>query len=221
MSRLVLVLVADVLAAMALASAEAGTEPLSVKLRGRAVGLVAERPWQATVEVRRDGRLVSGTAVSIVVRDTSGAVRTFRARPVRRGLHRARVVFPWAARWVVSARAAGRTFTLARANLRPKPRGSEPVTVVNPAELAVLADGTLLVVEDGLGRLVRVDPESGRVTRWQALEDSYGLALAADGAVFATSGNDIVRIEGSGSRSQVARFDTAIGPLELGPDGFL
>jgi streptogramin lyase len=95
------------------------------------------------------------------------------------------------------------------------------VTLANPAELAVLADGTLLVVEDGLGRLVRVDPAAGSVTQWQTLEDPYGLALAADGVVFATSGNDIVRIDGSGGRTQVARFDTAIGPLELGPDGFL
>jgi streptogramin lyase len=208
------------LAAVLLSPAATGAATkLSAKLRTPARGLTAEQPWTAVVEVRRDGRLLRVGGVSLLVRDTSGAVRTFRARAAGPGLYRARVVFPWAARWTIAVRAQGQSVVLARAGVRAKPPGPEPVTISAPAQLVALPDGSLLVVEDGLSRVVRVNPSTGAVSEWQRVDDTYGIALGPDGSVFVTSGLEILRIDPAGRRSSIARFDVDIGPLAVNAAG--
>ena len=76
-----------------------------------------------------------------------------------------------------------------------------PLTFVWPTAIAVEPSGSLLVVENGLHRLVRVDPATGKVTVVASgLAKPYAVARARSGAIFVTDAGTLKRIDGAGSR---------------------
>jgi sugar lactone lactonase YvrE len=95
-----------------------------------------------------------------------------------------------------------------------------PVTFVWPTSIAVEPDGSLLVVENGLHRLVRVDPSSGRTTVVASgMAKPYAVARARSGAIYVTDAGALERIDGTRAPRVVARVTEDIGPIALAPDG--
>jgi sugar lactone lactonase YvrE len=141
------------------------------------------------------------------------------ARAVRGagGTYRARLVFPRTGRWMLTARAGGSRSSLGSVTVRPAP----PLTFDEPTGIDVAPDGSLLVVEFGLHRLVRVDPATGRVTKVATFGKPWGLARAASGAVFAGDAGSLMRIDPGGTPTAVAAVDPGveIGPIAAAPAG--
>ena len=93
-----------------------------------------------------------------------------------------------------------------------------PLTFTQPTSIEVEPSGTLLVVENNPGRVLRVDPASGRVTVLErSLVGPYSIVRSPSGAVFVSVGKTIRRLGGG----VVARSGTAIGPLATARDGTL
>src|SRR5262249_21363036 len=80
-----------------------------------------------------------------------------------------------------------------------------PVTFAWPRSVAAEPTGSLLVVENGMHRLIRLDPATGRTAVVSsALAKPYAVARAASGAVFLSDGGTLKRIAGKAA-STVAR----------------
>jgi streptogramin lyase len=95
-----------------------------------------------------------------------------------------------------------------------------PVTFVWPTSIDVEPDGSLLVVENGLHRLLRVDPASGRTVVVAAgLAKPYAVARAGSGAIYVTDAGALKRIDGAGAPRVVARVTEDVGPIALAPNG--
>jgi len=95
---------------------------------------------------------------------------------------------------------------------------SAPVSFVWPTSVAVQPDGSLLVVENGLQRLVRVSP-SGQVTTVAALSRPYAVQRARSGSIVVTNGGSLLRIDGAKPPVTVARVAGDIGPIALARNG--
>jgi DNA-binding beta-propeller fold protein YncE len=96
--------------------------------------------------------------------------------------------------------------------------GSSPVTFVWPTTVAVEPSGSLLLVENGLHRLVRVDPKTGRVTKLAALTKPFAVQRTAAGAVYVTDGPLLRRLVGTRT-VVVARVGGDIGPIAVDRHG--
>ena len=93
-----------------------------------------------------------------------------------------------------------------------------PLTFTQPTSIEVEPSGKLLVVENNPGRVLRVDPASGRVTVLaRSLVGPYSIVRAPSGAVFVSVGKTIRRVGGG----VVERSGTGIGPLAVARDGTL
>ena len=93
-----------------------------------------------------------------------------------------------------------------------------PLTFTQPTSIELEPSGNVLVVENNPGRVLRVDPVSGRVTVLaRSLVGPYSIVRAPSGAVFVSVGKTIRRLGGG----VVARSSTAIGPLATARDGTL
>ena len=79
----------------------------------------------------------------------------------RRGSYRARLVFPTAGLWRLTARAGGTTSRLGSVRVRRAP--AKPLVFSQPTSIDLQPDGTLLLVENNPGRVLHVTPASGRV----------------------------------------------------------
>jgi sugar lactone lactonase YvrE len=93
-----------------------------------------------------------------------------------------------------------------------------PLTFVWPTSIAVEPSGSLLLVENGLHRLVRVDPKAGRVTQLAALTKPYAVQRTATGAVYVTDGPLLRRLVGART-TVVARAGGDIGPIAVDRNG--
>jgi streptogramin lyase len=92
------------------------------------------------------------------------------------------------------------------------------LTFTQPTSIEVESSGTLLVVENNPGRVLRVDPTNGRMTVVAvSLARPYAIVRAPSGAVFVSVGRTIRRLGGG----VVARSATDIGPLAVARDGRL
>jgi streptogramin lyase len=92
---------------------------------------------------------------------------------------------------------------------------ASPVTFTWPTSIDVQQDGTLLVVENGQHRVVRLDPETGAVTQ-VAAGFAKPIAVAhAGSATYLSNGHTIVRL----GRGVVARTSADIGPIAVSPRG--
>jgi streptogramin lyase len=89
-----------------------------------------------------------------------------------------------------------------------------PVTFVWPTTVAVEPSGSLLLVENGLHRLMRVDPRTGRVTQLAHLTKPFAVQRTAAGTVYVTDGPILRRLVGTRT-PVVARAAGDIGPIAI------
>jgi sugar lactone lactonase YvrE len=95
---------------------------------------------------------------------------------------------------------------------------ASPLTFVWPSSIAVEPSGSLLLVENGLHRLVRVDPKTGRVTQVAALTKPFAVLRTAGGAVYVTDGPLLRRLAGTRTLV-VVRAAGDIGPIAADRNG--
>jgi streptogramin lyase len=93
-----------------------------------------------------------------------------------------------------------------------------PLTFVWPTTVAVEPSGSLLLVENGLHRLVRVDPRTGRVTQLAALTKPFAVQRTAAGTTYVTDGPLLRRLAGTRT-VVVARVSGDIGPIAIDRNG--
>lgn len=204
--RKLLVLGGALLVATCSASA---ASPVQVTLAGSRPAVTVGQPWTATLTVRPGS--FGGTVRVVAAGPGRLAVRASRTR----GSYRARLVFPSAGRWRLTAQAGGSTSVLGTVTVR-KP----PLRFVWPTSVAVEPDGSLLVVENGRRRVLRVEPRSGRVAVMaDGLENPFAAVRAPSGDLYVSGGRSIRRLDASGSWHVVATASEDIGPLALAPDG--
>src|SRR3954452_19543027 len=95
----------------------------------------------------------------------------------------------------------------------------QPLPFLWPTSVAQEADGSLLVVENGLGRLVRVQPATGQVTEVAAgFAKPYAVVRTSSG-LLVSDGHSLVRLDGKGRRTTVASVNADIGPLAVASNG--
>jgi streptogramin lyase len=173
---------------------------------------------------------VAGRALTIklTVRPASyaGAVRVTANGPGRisvrasgrRGSFRARLVFPAAGRWTLTAHAGSSSSRLGSIQVRPAPR--QPVAFREPTSIELEPSGALLVVENNPGRVLRVDPATGAVSALVPSADHpYAIVRAASGALYLSVGSTVRRLEANGTLTTVAEAPNAVGPLAAAPNG--
>ena len=126
----------------------------------------------------------------------SGTVRVTASGPTRldvkasgrRGSYRARLVFPSRGRWNLTARAGASTSRLGAVSVLPAL--PQPVPFSEPTSIELEPAGTLLLVENSPGRVLRVDPQTGRVTAVvSSITRPYAITRTSSGSVLVTSGN--------------------------------
>ena len=146
------------IAALVLAAAAVGATaaPPTARLAGAPPPLVERQPWTATVLVRQNGRPLRRASVAVVVRESSFQT-SFRARAAGVGRYRARVVFPYAGRWTVSARVNGRARRLATVTVAAR------VALREPFALDLEPNGTLVIANGRAHNVLQADM-SGRLT---------------------------------------------------------
>ncbi len=197
---------AAVLVATCAASA---ASPVRVALAGPRPVPTVGQPWTATLTVRPSS--FGGVVRVVAVGPGRLAVRASGAR----GSYRARLVFPSAGRWKLTARAGGSTSALGTVTVQRR-----SLRFVWPTSVAVEPDGALLVVENGRRRILRVEPRSGRVTVLaDGLENPFAAVRAPSGDLYLSGGRSLRRLDASGSWHVVATASEDIGPLALAPDG--
>jgi sugar lactone lactonase YvrE len=207
MRRIAILLAAATGAVVWTASAAGGVH---VSLAGATARPTAGKAWTARLAVR---------PVSY-----RGAVRVTASGPGRvdvrasggHGSYRARLVFPAAGRWTLTARAGGATSHIGSVTVRKA--APVPLAFVWPTSVDVEPGGSLLVVENGLSRLVRVST-SGRVTEIASLTKAYAVRRAPSGALYVNGGPALFRIEGTAVPVKVAEAESDIGPMAIAPNG--
>jgi hypothetical protein len=210
-------LLATLAAVLVTASASAGSG-VRLSLVGPRVNPVAGRAVSIVIRATRDGRPLR--RASVVVWITKGQVRrSFAARPQPRDRYRARVVFPSAGRWSFGARVGRSRVTFGSVGVRRQP---VPLTFVWPTSVAVESPRSLLVVENGAGRVVRLDPVTGKTTAVvPSISRPYSVALAGSGSFYLTAGKSLLRVDAAGNQTKVAEADADIGPIAVAPNGDL
>ena len=200
-----------VLGVFACAASAAG--PVRVSVTGKRSPPVVGRAWTMRLAIRP--------------RTYAGAVRVSAVGPGRvrvraigkRGAYRARLVFPKAGLWRITAQAGGGTSRLGSVRVRPAP--ARPVAFTEPTSIDLQPDGTLLLVENNPGRMLRVNPVSGRVSVLvPSISRPYAVARAPSGSIYVSVGNQLQRLNGSGSPTTVAEVPAGveIGPITTGPN---
>lgn len=97
-------------------------------------------------------------------------------------------------------------------------RTPAPLTFVWPTSVAVEPGDSLLVVENGLRRLVRVGPD-GQETQLAALTKPYAVVRSRSGSIYVTDGPILRRIDGAKRPVAVAAAGSDIGPIALALNG--
>ena len=165
-------------------------------------GATAGRAWVVKLAVRPksfEGRVqvVATGPRRLTVRASGG-----------HGTYRARFVFPKPGVWKLSARAGGSRSSLGSVRVRPA-----PLDLVEPTGIDVAPDGSLLVVEFGRLRLIRVDA-AGRVTRLAELAKPWGVSRASTGSIYVSDLGWVKRIDSRRAPEIVATVDAGV---EVGP----
>jgi sugar lactone lactonase YvrE len=182
-----------------------------VELASKPGSLTAGQPWTARLSVRP-----SSFAGSVRVVAT-GPGRIAVTATGSRGSYRARLTFPRAGRWTLAALAGGSRSALGRIVVRAAP--PPLVTFAWPTSVDLLPSGSLAVVENGLTRVVRVDPRTGRVAVIASgLAKAYAVAHGSGGELYLSNGSLLQRIDGDAPVT-VAVSGAEIGPLAVARDG--
>ena len=152
---------------------------------------------------------------------TAAGARRVRVRASgRRGSYRARLVFPTAGPWRLTARAGGTTSRLGSVRVRRAP--AKPLLFSEPTSIDLEPSGDLLLVLNNPGRVLRVSPVTGRVTVLvPSLFRPYAIVRAPSGSIYVSIGNQLQRLNGSGTPTTVAEVaqGTEIGPIAAAPNG--
>ena len=194
------------------ACAAGAAVPVRISLAAKASSVIAGRAWTATLTARP--RSFAG-----VVRVSAAGPRKLNVRATGgHGTYRARLVFPAAGRWTLSAQAGGSTSRLGTITVRsPAPK---PLTFTWPTSIDLQPDGSLLVVENSAGRLDRVQPATGRVTTIASgLAKPYAVASTTSGTIYLSNGGSLQRIDGTAAPATVVDAGTDVGPIALAPNG--
>jgi hypothetical protein len=188
--------------------------PVRVSLTGKRAAPVAGRAWTVRLAVRPLS--YSGT-----VRVTaSGPGRVSVRATGRRGSFRARLVFPAAGLWRIAARAGGATSRLGSVRVRRPP--ARPIVFSQPTSIDLEPAGTLLLVENNPGRVLRVSPGNGRVTVLvPAISRPYAVVRTPSGSIYVSVGNQLQRQNATGAPTTVAEVPAGveIGPIATAPNG--
>lgn len=188
--------------------------PVRVSLVRPLVTPVSGTAWAARLAVRPGsfrGR----------VRVTANGPRRLAATAVRSGgSYRVRLVFPVGGKWSLTAQAGGSTSRLGSVSVRQAPRPPlPPLVLTEPTSIAYEPAGTLLVVENGPGRALRVNPATGRVdVLASSLPQPYAVARAPSGAIYLSVQSTLRRIDGPAAVT-VAEADSTIGPVAVAANG--
>jgi streptogramin lyase len=201
-----------VLGAFACTASAAG--PVRVSLTGKRAAPVAGRTWTVRLAVRPMS--FAGT-----VRVSALGPGRVRARATgKHGSYRARLVFPKAGLWRISAQAGGATSRLGSVRVRQAP--ARPVPFTQPTSIDLQPDGTLLLVENNPGRVLRVNPSTGRVrVLVPSIFKPYAIVRAPSGAVYLSVEGRLQRLNGAGPPTTVAEMPSGveIGPIAAAPNG--
>jgi sugar lactone lactonase YvrE len=203
-------LAVGMLAAVVLALDASAASPVRVSLV-QSTAPVAGRAWTAKLKVRP-------TSFRGTVRVTASGARRMTVRATRRrGAYTARFVFPSAGRWTLAATAGGRTSKLGAVQVRaPAPT---PLAFTWPTSVDVEPSGTLLVVENGRERVLRVDPENGTTTAVaQSIPKAFAAVRAPSGAIYVSGAHTLRRLDGSAAPT-VAEATEDIGPIAIAANG--
>jgi sugar lactone lactonase YvrE len=176
--------------------------------------------------VRGPGQPAAGRAVPVIVRTTAhakvgvwiaqaSARRSFKARALAHGRYRASVVFPTAGRWTFGARAGATRARLGAVRVRPR---AVPLTFAWPTSVDVEPDGSLLVVENGNGHVVRIDPATGKTALVATVAHAYAVAHAPSGAVYLSAGGSLLRLDAAGHTTPVVEGGD-VGPVAVAGNG--
>src|SRR6476646_564311 len=188
--------------------------PVRVSLTGKRAVPVVGRSWTVRLAVR-PRTYIAAVRVTAV---GPGRVRVRAAG--KRGAYRARLVFPRAGQWRLAAQAGGGTSRLGSVRVRPAP--ASPVAFTEPTSIDLQPDGTLLLVENNPGRVLRVNPTSGRVSVLvPSISRPYAVVRAPSGNIYVSVGNELQRLDAGASATIVAEVPAGveIGPIAAGPNG--
>ena len=188
----------------------AAAGPVHVSLAGGLPAPTLGQPWTAKLAVRP--RSFRGP-----VRITAAGPGRIAARATRvRSSYRARIVFPATGRWRLTARAGGSSSHLGTVTVRRPP----PLRFAWPTSVDVQPDGSLLVVENGRGRVLAVSPARGGMrVRAAGLAKPFAAVTGPSGSVYISDGPSLRRLDGSGSPQTVATAGEDIGPIAIARDG--
>ena len=197
-----------------LAALGGSATPVHVSIAGKRPPAVAGKAWTVRLAVRP-------ASFRGIVRVTAAGPSRARARATARpGSYRARLVFSRAGRWTLTARAGGSVSRLGSVRVRPAP--PLPLAFTEPTAIDLEPAGTLLLVENNPGRILRVNPGTGRVTVLvPSMSGPYAVVRAPSGSVFVSSGNLLRRLDAAGTTTTVAQADSDIGPLAVAANGDL
>jgi sugar lactone lactonase YvrE len=188
--------------------------PIRVSLTGKRAAPVAGRAWTARLAVRP--RSFAG-----VVRVSAVGPGRIRARATgKRGSYRARLVFPKAGVWRITARAGGVTSRLGSVRVRRAP--AKPLAFTEPTSIDLQLSGKLLLVEFSLGRVLQVDPRTGhQIAVVSSLVHPYAVVRASSGSIFLSVENQLLRISGDVPPTVVAEMppNVEIGPVAAAANG--
>jgi len=170
----------------------------------------AGKAWTAKLAVRPKS---FGGRVQLLA--TGPGRLTARARGGK-GSYEARLVFPRTGVWTLTARAGSALSRLGSVRVRPA-----PLVFDQPTGVAVGRNGSLLVVEFGRHRLLRVDAATGRAVQVAKLVKPWGVAMAPSGSAYVSDLRWLKRID-AGQAPQVVATVAAgveIGPVAVAPNG--
>jgi sugar lactone lactonase YvrE len=180
---------------------------VQVSLVGRPPALTAGTAWKAKLAVRP-----ASFAGSVRVTATGPGRTTARANG-KHGSYRARLVFPKPGRWTLSAHAGGSSSRLGAVTVR---RRVEPLVFASPTSLAIEPSGSLLVVENGRGRVLRVEPSTGAQTVVASgLSRPYDVTTTPTGAILLSTESTVIRL---GTEEVIASADRQIGRIVRAPN---
>jgi sugar lactone lactonase YvrE len=80
-------------------------------------------------------------------------------------------------------------------------------------------DRSLLLVENGDGRVVRIAPDTGITAVVARVDRAYSVAHASSGTVYLSAGHSLLRLDGAGGTTPVARAGGDIGHVAVAADG--
>lgn len=111
------------------------------------------------------------------------------------------------------------TGALACAAVASRPR-SVPLRFAWPTSVDVVSKRSLLVVANGSGRVIRLDPVTGKTTRLFRVARAYSVVHAPEGGgFFLSAGGALLRVDASGHATTLVTSAEDIGPIAVAPNG--